>query len=752
MNEQLNTYIDTLYKEVDKLKRFPSKREFVHSQNIAGSTFSERLKKIDNLLTYSVLCDKVREKYLETKYYARKIGSQISKPKEIRKQEIIDKYADYCEKQGKIVGASIFLRSNGHGTINSCFFSSNELIDAAKKKHPRKFENLIGYYDKDKKQKAFLKKYAELSKKYGYEISQQECRLHNFYTENYGDGKIENIRKDARELFPDIMKNVKNREEKMIEEYVDSYLKKVKRYKNLYKGLLPNWIFLTYYNKCPITQEELREKTIEKYPEEFKDDAKLKIEKTFTKNRFIELQGKLKEYKKFFITTYVAGQPVNMEFLESIRKYCKEENSALLLMVCNKKYEEIDDEFLGENIIFTPELYDPQQIINQEIKLNSNFCLSTIAIPAKQIRTLTGLERFCVKNASTIVAAPKQFMKCVPVQKTKPARVIMSTGAITNPYYNSERYYQKRTDYIAHEDHQIGGIIVEIENDTIFHFRQVTANREDGSFYDLSKKYTKTGVIASFPEAFVMGDLHSRRKDENVFKTWIDCIETLKPKTIVLHDVFEAISISHHNEDKNITKAIYAKEGLLDLENEIKVLVNDLNLLASKAKEIVIVKSNHDEHLDRYLNEGRYIKEPYNYKFANLLASAMLDKKDALKYACEISGLKASNIRWLERKEDYYVAETQLGCHGDLGANGGKGGISSIENAFPNAVTAHSHTPCVWRSVYVVGTTSKMDMGYNVGLSSWMNTSCIVHRTGARQLINCINNSWRAKDKPKRKK
>lgn len=741
-------YIDEMYKLTKKLKRFPTGRELANSFNISLATLHVRMSKLYPPLTHVSLIEKTIEKHPELKDYPRKFGVHSSKPKDVRKQELIDLYAKECIKQKKIVGPSRFSRISG-SRIESYFLNSGVLVEEAKKKYPE-LKNYLCTFDKDAKQNIIVKKYAELCKKHGYEISSHECRVFNLYIDNYMDGKIEHIRAEARKMFPTLMKNVKTQDEKTMDEYIKKYIKLSKRYRIQNKGILPNWKFLEYFKKCPLTQEELRKEAIKRFPEEFKDDVLLKIENTFTKDRYIELQGNLKKYKMFFITTYVAGQPINMEFYESIKQFCKTNNALLLVMVANKKYEEIDEDFLKENIVFTPELYDKSQIINQEIKLNDNIHLSTIPIPAKQIRTLTGLERLTVIDNSMIVAAPKQFLKYVPVQKTKPARAIMSTGAITNPYYDNENFYQKRTDYIAHEDHQIGGIIVEIESDEYYHFRQVIAN-QDGSFYDLHTKYTPQKSIEIFPEAFVMGDLHSRQKDDTVFNTWIDCIKNTKPKKIVLHDVFDGISISHHNIDRNIHKAILSNEGLLNLENEIKILVDDLTRLSTLADDIVVVKSNHDEHLERYLEEGRYTTDPLNYTFASKLVPAMMEKKDVIQYACELCGLKIKNIIWLSRKQEYYIAETQLGYHGDFGANGGKGGVTSIENAFPNSVIGHSHSPRIWRSVYQIGTTSKLDMGYNQGLSSWMHTSCLVHRSGARQLINCINNNWRLKKHRKHK-
>ncbi|MFK5283800.1 hypothetical protein ACI3PL_29915, partial [Lacticaseibacillus paracasei] len=64
----------------------------------------------------------------------------------------------------------------------------------------------------------------------------------------------------------------------------------------------------------------------------------------------------------------------------------------------------------------------------------------------------------------------------------------MTTGACTLPKYYDNKFVSKRLSYIADHDHTIGAIIVEIENDKLFHFRQIQAD-ENGSFIDYGVQY-----------------------------------------------------------------------------------------------------------------------------------------------------------------------------------------------------------------------------------------------------------------------
>jgi hypothetical protein len=118
----------------------------------------------------------------------------------------------------------------------------------------------------------------------------------------------------------------------------------------------------------------------------------------------------------------------------------------------------------------------------------------------------------------------------------------------------------------------------------------------------------------------------------------------------------------------------------------------------------------------------------------------MMDGIDPLKYIVEdIIGLECKDqMNWLERDEDYKVYKSELSSHGDLGSNGSRGSLKSIENSFHTAIVGHSHTAGILRGVKQVGTSSILKLGYNRGPSSWTQTSCIEYPNGSFQLINFI--------------
>jgi hypothetical protein len=458
-------------------------------------------------------------------------------------------------------------------------------------------------------------------------------------------------------------------------------------------------------------------------------------ERSFIKRNTKTLDSKLTKYERFVITSIVGGGVAHKEFYESLKVYCEENKAKLLIQVC-------EDPASINKFTVTEDLRGEQFIFN-DVQLNSNLFLSSIKLSAKHIDPITGLSRIGQENGSFIYASPKQRLHYTPIRNNKMPHALMTTGAITLPDYATERYMSERTAYLAKADHVIGALVVEIQDDDLFHFRQLQADNR-GGFADLNKYYTPKDIEDIRPVELVFGDWHSRRTNEVVKQAVKHLVNFLKPEGIVLHDSFDGQSINHWIDDDTITRAILYLENKLSLEEELKFFTNDIEELATWAKRLTIVKSNHDVFLDRFLRKGKYTRDPINLPISAKLAGAMIQKQDPLKYAAEVLfGLQAKNVRWLAIDEDYEVAKIQLGAHGHKGPNGSRGSLKNMEVAYGNCVSGHDHTGGILRQSWKVGTLSDLRLGYNEGASSWVHSVCSVYGNGNRQLINFIDGTYR---------
>lgn len=466
-------------------------------------------------------------------------------------------------------------------------------------------------------------------------------------------------------------------------------------------------------------------------------------ESLFTAKNFKKLKEKAGKYNVYFITTAVTGCEAHEGFLESIATFCKQRNACLLTLTAT-------DPASNAGFLVHPSI-PKEGIVFGDLALNDNLYLSSIKLSAKHIDPITGLSRIGQRNGSFIYASPKQRLKMTSTSNRQHNHAIMTTGAVTKPDYSTERYMSERTGYIATEDHIIGGIIVEIVDDRKFHFRQVQADRR-GHFVDLGTFYRGTKIESLQPEALVLGDWHSGETDPDAAHHFVfgpsSVRAVTKPRKIVIHDGFNGKSINHHEEKNRVLRAQLSKSNHLSLQDELAGYCADLNKLSSydHIDEVIIVKSNHDEFLERYLAEAKYVDEPHNHLIGLKLAAEMVEGRNPLESGIDWLGLKNKDkFVWLDRDEDYKIANVEVGAHGDKGSNGARGSLRAMESAYGQSVSGHSHTAEILRGAWQVGTCSLLNLSYNKGPSSWSHTSCLIYGNGMRQLISVIDGDWQLK-------
>ena len=501
-----------------------------------------------------------------------------------------------------------------------------------------------------------------------------------------------------------------------------------------------------------------------------RNDAKIMFPKSFRGNIDIEdyvsdeyleeLKRDIKKYDTFVITTAVSGQKLHSDFVKSIRTFCRVNKAKLIVLPAHDPAHNLDNEIEWH---FAPSLLD-DKIVFEDTRLNSNIFISGIRVTAKQINPITGLGEISQKDGSFIAASPKQFLEYDSVSANKLPHARMTTGACTLPNYKTSLGNSLRTAKLAEHQHTIGAIIVEIQDDNIYYPTQIQA-AEDGSFCHYGHEYSPRKarkLVGKEAPVLVMGDYHAGEHDEPTVNAWLNVVDTLGVQEVVFHDMFNGVSVNPHEEDDIMLRAERARNGLNVLENELIIASDQIDRVLSRKtiKKAIMVKSNHDDMIDRWLRKGKYIKDPVNFEFATQLSANLIaasragNKKDFFKTGLELvkNPKNMDKITWLTVDDDYVVGGVHLGAHGDKASNGARGSIKGLSRSYPKGVIGHSHTPGIFKNMFQVGTTSLLRLGYNKGPSSWVHCSCLVYRNGQRQLINSINGQWRITRKPSLKR
>lgn len=484
-------------------------------------------------------------------------------------------------------------------------------------------------------------------------------------------------------------------------------------------------------NKHVRSMENLHAVAMQLLPDEM---GELFSSDLFTPERFQKQLKVVKKHKRFFITTAVSGCRVDVKCWESLMAFCEDtERLPIFLPIADPARAGF------KGVMFFDTILRDEVMVFDDFRLNSNCYVSNVMTSAKQIIPTTGLTRIGDRAGAFIYASPKLSLESVANASSVPLQVI-TTGAITEPDYTTDKYMSNRTAYIAHHDHQMAGIVVDIIDDKVFHWRPVEFDAK-GRLVDLNAMYDGVKKSVAGVEALVYPDVHVEEMDRGAAPAFEQIIDFLKPKRIAAHDTFDGFSINPHNRWRNNTKAKHWHS--LNVESEITSYVLLLNRLCKKTAKWYEVASNHPERIDRWVEDGAYIKDPQNYAIGHELASAMLEDKIPLEAAARKRGLD-TNVVFLQRDESLLVAGVELGYHGDIGDHGSRGNLEKLDRALGKCFTGHSHVPRIFRRAWSVGTASILRQGWNKGPQAWCHTVGVVYSNGSRQLINIIGGAWRS--------
>lgn len=448
----------------------------------------------------------------------------------------------------------------------------------------------------------------------------------------------------------------------------------------------------------------------------------------------------LDETKRRFIITWAQNNtPVHKGLLKNIEVY-KDTIDAELLVIAgryknptsNWTTEQEKQEFWATEVV--KYLDANRHDIHKYVSI-----LSDIKIQPTAVNPMTGMQALSGVN-SCVFGSPKVQLEMIPVLEGNKPKKMLTTGAITK-----KNYTDSKAGKTGEFHHTFGFVIVEIKDDETFYVRQVTADDKTGNFNDLFYNIKNGEVSVNTEiEAIVLGDIHYGNHDQEVLDETQRMLELLEPKHVILHDVFDGSSINHHEMKDPFIQ--YGKEvsGKNDLAQEISGMVVGLESF-ERFKNVVIVRSNHDDFLDRWLKNEDWKKQP-TYKNSRLymrmsdllLEQYELDPMNVKGVIPSIINERFPNFITLGRSDSYRVKDWELGQHGDLGSSGSRGSLLNFRKLNTKIIVGHYHSPGRKDGALSVGTSTKMRVGYNKGASSWLQTHVIIHKDGRAQHIDFV--------------
>lgn len=456
-----------------------------------------------------------------------------------------------------------------------------------------------------------------------------------------------------------------------------------------------------------------------------------------------EFLSETKQSKKYVLSYYQKNTEINYKFLRTLINY-SEVNFAELIIMTNQ------DDF-GEDFPFSQYFVPKNFTIGDDIVAYSKLNISPTAE-----NPLAGLDSLS-KGKSLIIGHTSMALKMLPVFGSSHPIMLHTTGTISVPNYNTER----KAGAKAEHNHSYSAIMLEMDVDC-FHFRQLNSG-DDGAFYDIDKYYDGQDITESGGcEAIILGDVHVSESDDTVINATYtnsdSIINITKPKRVVMHDVLSVNgTYSHHSSNSFITRYnqyIHGEDSIVkELNQTCQFLVDNTPPFV---QENIIVSSNHHDHLAKWMDST--FDKLHDYKNAKIYHWLMYKTLDNIESGIQVNPFKdyfqnfygnthAGQVtNFLGRDDLYFVGDVLVSTHGDRGTGGAKFSPTQGTKLPYKMVSGHSHSPSIYKNVWIAGTCTPTRLGYCAGTAtSWLNSHIIIHNNFRRQMINIIKGKWRCR-------
>ena len=450
--------------------------------------------------------------------------------------------------------------------------------------------------------------------------------------------------------------------------------------------------------------------------------------------------------KVHIVTSAQNNTPIDKKVWATILTMKKERGATLhVLPTLYKNPTSRLDPQAGDEDVWWPAEVMPY-LIEGQIPLHPHLrIMGHIRVAATAASPLTGLEG--ISHAQSCIVGHAQIaMRVIATPQKSLPKMMLTTGSVSQKNYSKTKAGVK-----AEFHHSAGCVVVEIQDDHVFHMRSCVADRK-GTICDLNQWYSPSGVKSTgrWP-ALVIGDEHSLFIDPTI-KEGIYGRQGLvalgRPRVLVRHDILDSYAVSHWHRKNVLTRYVKSQTGFDSLTQEMELTCRHIDETTPEDTENLIVASNHDDHVWRWLNEVEWRNDLANAQIYHEMWAAVLEasawdpgygaKEPESPFALWARKRITSKTRFLGRDEHELIKGILVSLHGDNGPNGARGSLLNLSKMGVRAIIAHLHTPGIEKGCYQVGV-STGTLGYAKGSpSSWLSMNCIVQPNGKRQLVAVV--------------
>lgn len=441
---------------------------------------------------------------------------------------------------------------------------------------------------------------------------------------------------------------------------------------------------------------------------------------------------------KYVLTCAQNNTDVDPLFWETLQNYCKHNGAVLLVAKITYNLNGFQN---GEQ----PGTYYASELqpflVEGQINLGGvDFVAQANVLPTAK-NPLSGFESITGVGTHAVIPATKIALKCTTSLKGGQGKILFSTGTVTK-----RNYILRKAGAVAATEHNIGALFVDTSSGG-FTARQLERMPDSEGFFDLGYYYGPWGWIEpepSKPAALQFGDIHAEKMAPENMQKMLDLVAFYLPENLILHDVLDFSSRNHHN-IKDCAFMFAQQVAGNTVRGDIEKVAHVLDMLADTGAALHVIESNHDLAINTWLKNTDFKLDPANATvYLQCMAALYAHIKSGqaggfnmLAYAYTSIGLgqHADKITFHDTDESVIMAGVEMGCHGHTGTNGSRGSPQQFRALGVPINTGHTHTPSILGACYTAGVAATLDMGYNVGASSWRLANILTWPNGQRQII-----------------
>jgi hypothetical protein len=466
--------------------------------------------------------------------------------------------------------------------------------------------------------------------------------------------------------------------------------------------------------------------------------------------------AQIKKTKRYVITSALNNCDIDKGFLAAIRTFNAKHDGQLLVVPVHYKNVSL---YQGDYDHWWPSELDGSYVRSDVVLCDNLKLMGSMRIQAtasSPLRSMVGVS----EQFSAVFGHPKVAMETIPTPMGMHPSIHITTGSISLPSYS-----ETKAGRLGQFHHSLSALLIETDGH-LFWWRHLKWCAKRNSFIDLGYEYFADGRIEMAPpaEALILGDTHVGFHDPAVTDTILGQLtESIRPKNIVLHDLLDMFSGSHHHMNNKVLQVMKEQRNRNSVYDELIGVAEFLTHYLKPEIQYHVVSSNHHDHLDKWLNNSSNLINTKNlwlwhYLNAEQLAEAIkfantYDENDPNAWestsAFEIAMRKllpdhiSALLRFHSEREPLLFFDIDCSNHGHRGPNGSRGSKAAFSRVQYKTFIGHSHTPGINGPCYQLGMTCRTDLPYLGGYSSHMAVSGLIYGNGKRTLFPVIKGKHR---------